>query len=189
MPEILTLSADNNLNIEPEFLTLVSESESGREQRRSKWDTPLHSYLLNFKNITAGEFTSLYNFFIDRRGQYEYFLWENKDESPITKFNRPKEEVTADYQQEDTLSLAHAPVVALSETIYDDDTPLVRDTDYLIDNNTGLITWLIKPASGSIITADYRFYRNVRFEEDKIPFKRTAFGVYNVQVKLREVRV
>jgi len=54
-------------------------------------------------------------------------------------------------------TLANAPVMELTETVYLDGTAQTRDTDYTINYTTGAITFSTAPASGVAITADYQY--------------------------------
>jgi flagellin-like protein len=55
-----------------------------------------------------------------------------------------------------TFYVRYAPVLADSQTIYIDGVAQAETTDYTFTDATGLITFLAAPASGEVITADYR---------------------------------
>lgn len=180
--EIFTLTADSKATETPKFFTLVTETESGKEQRRSKWSTPLREWELTFKNRPTSEMQTLRDFFIARKGQYDSFYWLNPNEYQRTAYS-----VDSDYGSENTTVLPDFPIVT-GAIVYDDGVALSASTDYSINTTTGTITWINKPAAHSVITATYQFYRVVRFMEDSLDIERVAFGVFNMKVSLKEVR-
>jgi len=51
-----------------EYKTLVSEFESGVEQRRQKWSAPLRTFKLVYRNRTAAEYSDVKTFFTAKLG-------------------------------------------------------------------------------------------------------------------------
>jgi hypothetical protein len=180
--QVFSLTPDNKVGNKKSFQTLMSEAESGKEQRRSKWTTPLRMFTLNFTNRPKSEVQTLEAFFDARKGAYDSFYFKNPDDNPITA-----EQVTGNYQQENTDNLLKFPVVSGSVTIYRNGTPL-SPADYTVNVTTGQISWINKPVSGSVITADYQFYYIVRFDDDDLDIQRIAFEVYSFSLKFKEVR-
>lgn len=67
------------------FNTLITEFESGKEQRRSK-GLPRRIFKLEFEkeNTTKTEATEIWNFFVARKGRFEPFEWDyEKDDGTI----------------------------------------------------------------------------------------------------------
>ena len=172
-----------------EYSTLINEAESGKEKRRNKWPEGCakRTFKLEYKAITQTRYSSILAFFSARSGMKEAFWWENFNESPITKLHPSGIVVDPDYQSQDTTILKHYPIIADSQVIYDDGAPIAEGVDYSLIDLTGEITWIIKPANGSVITADYRFYRVVRFDNDKLSPERIAFEKYNLELLLKEI--
>ncbi len=56
-----------------------------------------------------------------------------------------------------SFNLDHTKIVPGSEKIYLDDELKTRDTDYTINNDTGVITFTNAPGNGVVITADYTY--------------------------------
>jgi len=54
-------------------------------------------------------------------------------------------------------TLANAPVEVDSEVVYVDGVAQTRDTDYSINYETGVISFVTAPPSGAAITADYDY--------------------------------
>lgn len=180
-----------------EFNTLINDEESGKEKTRNKWPTGTingvtrgstkRSFGLVYNSIKQTTYNSILDFFIARVGRKEAFYWENFNESPILNVYPNKIIITSNYLAENTSQLAHYPIIPDTQTIYDDGVALVEGVDYSIVDATGVITWIIKPANGSVIRANYRFYRSVRFKEDTLSFERIAYQVYNLSFSVREI--
>lgn len=62
---------------ELKFKTIVSEAESGKEQRRKKWTNPKREFTLKFDAIDDTTAKSIRDFFIARGGRFEAFTWLN----------------------------------------------------------------------------------------------------------------
>ena len=179
-----------------EFNTLVNDEDSGKEKTRNKWPTgsingvtegcAKRTFTLTYKTISQSKYSDILAFFRARCGRKEAFYWENFNESPIFNIYPSKIIVAANYQGENTTQLAHYPVIADTQTIYDDGVALTEGVDYSLVDSTGVIAWLIKPANGSVIRANYRFYREVRFGNDKLSPERIAYQKYNLDIIVRE---
>lgn len=61
--------------LDHEFRTLISDFESGKEQRRTMWRFPKRTFALIYKALamTESQRDALYEFFQNRRGPYESF--------------------------------------------------------------------------------------------------------------------
>ena len=181
-----------------EFNTEVSDrSESGKENRRNLWPVgivnnqevgyAIRTLQMEFKGIDQTRYSNIVTFFAARKGRKEAFYFENFNESPILNFFPNKITLDANYQGSNTTQIPHYPLIANSQTIYDDGVALVEGVDYSLVDATGVITWIIKPANTSIITANYRFYRVVRFDHDKLPQPRIAYQKYNLELTVIEI--
>lgn len=80
-----------------EFNTLVTEFESGKEQRRAK-GLPRRIFTLEFEKstTTSSEAQAIWDFFVARKGKFEPFLWDYTNADGVT------EELTVRFDQ-DTL--------------------------------------------------------------------------------------
>ena len=63
-----------------EYKTLVSEFESGVEQRRRKWAAPLRKWRLRFSNRTKADMELVRNFFSAKYGAFMAFTWTNPND-------------------------------------------------------------------------------------------------------------
>lgn len=178
------------------FNTLINEKESGKEKRRNKWPSGTinnvtmgygkRTYRLVYRALSQTEYNTILIFFSSRMGMKEAFYWENFNESPITYIYPSNIIVDNDYSSEDTTTLAHYPIIGGTQTIYDDAVALTEGVDYSIVDTTGVTTWINKPAATSVITATYRFYREVRFDADELSPARKAYQVYDLDIMVTE---
>lgn len=74
--------------------------------------------------------------------------------------------------------LANKPIKPESDVIKIDGIVKTRGTDYVINNETGEITFAVAPANGSVITADYLWY-----------FLRNKINVVEIDFIEKKVRV
>lgn len=194
--EILTLTPGFIYLENKQFSTLIFEADSGKEKRRNKWPTGTlngattytckRSFRVNFKSLNQTELNIFLQFLEARGGRKEAFYWENINESPILRPYPNKIIIDASYAGANTSQIAHYPIIADTQYIYDDGTLLTEGVDYSIVDSTGVITWINKPVNGSVVRGNYRFYREVRFDTDEPAVERVAYGVYNVEVMLKE---
>ena len=79
----------SDFNFKPDFVidetvqykTLISEFETGVEQRRREWENPIRKWSLRFKTRTLSEMNDVKNFFISKYGAYSGFTWTNPNDS------------------------------------------------------------------------------------------------------------
>lgn len=182
--DILTFLPDFGYERENDQRVLISETDSGKEQRRLKHTKEKSSFRMGATNMTFAEKVALFNFWKARDGQFDVFLWEDLIENPIVG-----EVVDPSYSGSGTVSLEHTFIIAGSFTIFADAVALVEGggADYTIDLTTGVITF-VTPASqsGKAITADYRFRFKVRFN-GTIRCAQTSGNNYRVQIALIEI--
>jgi len=195
--EIFTLTPGFVYTENKQFNTLIFDTDSGKEKTRNKWPTGTingttkytckRTFRASFKSLIQTQLNTIIQFLEDRGGMKEAFYWENFNESPITRVYPSKIIVEANYQAANTSQLAHYPIIANTQTIYDDGATLVEGVNYSLVDATGVITWIIKPANGSVVRADYRFYREVRFNSDEPSIDRIAYQIYNVELTMKEI--
>jgi hypothetical protein len=61
------------LILSPRFNTVISDMDSGAEERTSKWLFPKYDVGVKYSGISAADAQTLWNFFLARRGAYEAF--------------------------------------------------------------------------------------------------------------------
>lgn len=61
--------------IEPEWRTIVTEFDSGDEQRRAKWTYAHYNIRLSYYGLNSSAVANLYEFYMARKGAYEAFTF------------------------------------------------------------------------------------------------------------------
>lgn len=74
------------------FRTLITQFESGKEQRRSK-GTPRRSWNLRYRK-NASDASDLWSFYVARRGAYESFEWLNPVDGQTYKVRFARDQLT-----------------------------------------------------------------------------------------------
>ena len=100
-----------------QYNTLITQYESGKEQRRSK-GLPRRKFILQFEKATTinADTQEIWEFFIARRGRFETFLWDYQKSDGTT------EEVTVRFDmdalnRETFMSIVYSFGIALIEVI------------------------------------------------------------------------
>ncbi len=180
-----------------EMKTLRQEASSGLEAVASLWLLPIWHWELTYDLMDAavagGEFQTLVDFFLARRGAFDTFLFVDLDDQSVT---------------DQTFGIGNGSTVAFqlnraliasgfAEPIYNlNGTPVIKDAgvtktagvDYNI-NATGLVTFTYTPVAGHALTWTGSYYFRCRFEEDLATFEKFARRLYkNATVKLRSVK-
>jgi hypothetical protein len=60
-------------SLEMEYRTVVSQFDSGNEQRRSKWSFPKYNVTLHYNALEATDVDTLWDFYQARKGSFEAF--------------------------------------------------------------------------------------------------------------------
>src|SRR4030042_6727721 len=84
---ILSLNPEFGLTESLTFNSVITESESGKEYRDALWDHGLREYRLTCKYLTQAAMDIIWNFFIARKGMYDYFLVKVLTEFEISAEN------------------------------------------------------------------------------------------------------
>ena len=167
------------------FRTLISEMESGKEQRRAMWSTGLAQFLVRKQFVSTANIQSLRSFFKARQVAYDLFWFDNPDDNQIT------DEVIGTGDGTTTVfNLAKYPVQTGYTSIFKvNGTPVSATLSNDNVNFRGKVTFAAAPAAGTGLLGTYRFYYVVRFMEDILVRALTQFGLYEFDAKLQEVRL
>jgi len=182
VPEVFRWIPQYPINEQVVFRTLISQTEHGLEQRRSKWLRPRRRFGIRFNALPKQDFDAIWDFFIARRGSYEPFYFRNLHDDPVED-----EVVGTGDGTTTTFSFANRYVVPETDRVYLDGVLQVRDADYTIDTDAGRITFATAPAQGVTITASYEFYRKVRFDIDNLQREQFAFLLFRAELPMMEV--
>lgn len=161
--------------------------DNGREQRNQLFNQPIRGWLLNYEMIDKAGRDKLLEMFNRAKGAYATFLFEDSDDYECafadcsytavggettvqlskTYFGSTSESWTENKKKIQP-SAIYAPVVKIGSTVK------TEGTHFTLDDTTGIINFAggSSPngalSAGNVVTANYRFYYKVRFNEDQI---------------------
>ncbi len=173
-----------------EFNTLIADFESGKEQRFAKWSQPKMRFNIDLGVMDEDDANTLMDFFEARQGPAESFLFENLNERAVTAESLGQASVggaltaTLDRTQ---IRKSSVTITANGDTATDDGSGnLTGDFTGTINYVTGAVS--ITGATGNAaVTAAYRFYRLVRFQENSLSRGMFAFKLFQTRLTLVEV--
>ncbi len=178
-----------------QFRTVVSDFESGAEQRRLMWRFPKRTFLLLYKAVamTDAERYVLYKFFQQRSGSYESFYffdftmrrffdqYVGYGDGSTATFDLPSKTTTNDA----TLKVY---VAGVEKTI-------TVDFNFVSGGGGGgsdRITFIAGhiPALGALITVDFNGYLRIkgRFKDDKLTEELFTVDYETISVSIYEVK-
>jgi uncharacterized protein (TIGR02217 family) len=170
----------------PTWNTTVIQTDSGAEQRISRWDAPRRRYDAAYGVRTAAAIYAVLQFFLARQGRLYGFRWKDwqdfttasdgisspaNDDQAIgtgngttTVFQLKKTYTSGAGTHTRTITkpVADTTVVAVAGVAQ------TAGTDFTVDTTTGQITFDSAPASGAAITAGCQFDVPVRFDDDHL---------------------
>lgn len=170
----------------PKYKTAVTGFETGAEFRRQLWTFPKRSVSLKYGPLTQSEIDTLYNFFATANGSFGTFTFA----WPFS------ESITNEYVGRGDGAVV---VFDIPSTSTNSGTLVVNvdgvPTSVTFGSGTGYdgrdrVTFASAPANGSTVTmfGDGILTLKMRFEEDELDKEMFRYVLYNVGVKLMEVR-
>ena len=182
--EVLTFTPEFGLKEDIEYSTLIFESDSGKEKRRSKRSQGIRT-LDCFLNSESEEAIDLiWDFFKARKGRFDSFWVKFPTSHKIAN-----EAVGTGNDIDTVFNLDLFPIDTASIKVYLNGVQITSGFTVINDltNEVSKITFVSPPSAGVAITADYEYYIQVRFEEDKLSRELVSVKLYNSSVKLKEV--
>ncbi len=191
----------------PERRTDIVTLASGHEERNASWAHSRRRYDAGLGMTNLDQLEEVVAFFEARLGQLHGFRW--KDWTDF-KSCQPSETPSATDQiigfgdgntQSFALRKAYSsgaqtyyrpiskPVVG-SISVAVAGTSLTEGADFTVDEETGLVTFVVAPAIGQDVTAGFEFDVPVRFDVDRIETSLATFSAGEIpHVPVVEVRV
>lgn len=180
----------------PQFLTQVSESLSGFEQRNQLWSQPRCKFDIGGALRTSAEYVDatysinvVRNYFYSVRGRLHGFRLKDftdyKDDAggilgtgngATTAFQMVKRYTTGAFTTDRQIK---KPVTATIQ-VYKDAVLQTLTTHYTLNSTTGVVTFVTAPANGTVLTWTGQFDVPVRFEQDNL-MMRMEGGLYQIQ--------
>lgn len=171
----------------PQYRTLVTDFQSGKEQRRQLWSFPKRSFALKYGALDQSESDIVYNFFNARKGRFETYTfffpfveshvgeYVGVGNGSTTVFDLPSKNTDSG-----TLTVYEAGTTSSPQPTFSSGT----GTD-----GRDQITFSSAPATGDYITADFdgQLGLKMRFNADVMPKELFSFKLYNHEIELFEV--
>lgn len=191
--QVFAFELDVPYEEEIQYVTLISESEGGAEQRYQKWQKPKRVFRLKLDARYQTEADQIWRFYTARKGSFDTFLFQNPTENPVTaeRFGSGDGTQTIFY-------LGGAVDMATGDLIVTPGSAVVTRSigstgDYLafsaytINENIGKITTNVSLPSGDVLRANYNFRYRVRFKDDNLTREIFAVNLYRFGVDLIQV--
>lgn len=177
------------LVVEPELNTLISNKDGGGEQRRQKLLYPKYNVAVRYKTISPAEASTLWEFYLARKGSYEAFYIYDLVLLMGIAFNHVGEYCATG---DGALVVFDIPGRSTSsQIIYVDGVDETSNITILYGggaSNSDRVQFdVAAPSAGAIITVDFTgFLRmRVRFLEDKLPRTIFNYNMFRYGIKLK----
>jgi uncharacterized protein (TIGR02217 family) len=164
----------------PNWSTSRVESLSGYSQRNQQRSRPVHTYSYSSAEKDRATLLAIKGFHTSVRGAlYTWLLKDWGDYSRTSESLGIGDGVETDYQLVSNEGPDNPYVRTIQYTksgtlnVYVNDVLQTITTDYSV-SATGLITFVVAPASSLAVTADYEFYVPVSFDQDSCQIEITA---------------
>lgn len=195
--EIFNFQVDSPYEEEIKFLTVISESESGREQRYQKWLKPKRTFRMQLRArslLGQAESNQIWRFYMRHKGAFDSFYFENPTENPVTAETVGSGDgIKTVFYLGNKVSLNTGDAILVPNSL-----TLKRSIggtgDYLsfaaytINNDFGKITTNSALPSGDVLRADpYEFFYRVRFKEDNLTRETMVASLSTFGLELEEV--
>ena len=191
--EVFNFTLDTPFSEDIRFLTIVSEGESGKEQRYQKWLRPKRTFRVKLDARQATETDNIWRFYTRHKGSYDTFLFQNPNENPVSAETVGSGDGVksvfylgnkVDFETGDLI------VVSGSETItrsVGGSGDYLSFSAYTIDNATGAITTNAVFPSGDVMRAAYNFHYRCRFRDDQLSREAFTGELWNFGLELQEI--
>ena len=183
------------------FHTLISQFESGKEQRRGIWLKPLRSWKVSLSVLERNDIATLWDFYIARKGALQTFIFNDLNDDPITDEAIDGLGVGLTYSgflaepliKRSSVSMA---IGNTSSAIIDTgvggftmgSSPVVDVVSSSLNYETGQFSLVVGTPPGAAISAGYSKQHRVRFESDVLTKKLFAYRLYNNNLGLVEIK-
>ena len=161
------------------YKNLVTNFDSGNEKRRNRWFSPKRKFKVALSGNSETAMNAAWAFYVARSGKFETFLFENPAESPAVRVYIGTGNGSNKY-----FFIPSIPVYSQATT-----TVYVANVSvtFTVTLSTGFLALTAAPAVGKIVTASYRCFRTVRFNDDDLTRELFAYKLLNADLELVEV--
>lgn len=191
--EVFNFTLDTPYEEDIRYLTIVSEGESGIEQRYQKWLRPKRTFRVKLDARQATESDQIWRFYTRRKGSYDTFMFQNPNENPVTAETIGSGDgvktvfylgQSVDFATGDLIAVSGSEALTRSVGGSGDFLPF---SSYTIDSGVGTVTTNSVLPSGDVLRANYRFYYRVRFKDDNLTREAFTGELWRFGLDLTEV--
>jgi len=182
-----------NLQYQEEWSTDLVSYDTGKEQRNQIWERPKRHWVLPYTTLLIEYRDKLKELCSRAKGMYNVFLFEDPYDYWCTLSECSITAIAAqvDFQLVKTYYSGTAqawtenktriqPGTIFPPVVKVDGVAKIEDTDYSLDDDTGIVTFGAAPGAGKVITANYRFYCPVHKEDDIYEETTIYSGILNM---------
>ncbi len=175
----------------PEFSTEVIVLSNKSEKRNQNWTYPRETWDVAYGVKAKADLDDLINFFYAREGMAHSFRFKNHADFEATStiiglgdgadttFQCVKQYISGGISFERKIT---KPILSGFQA-YVSGSPVTA----FANETTGIITFQVAPGNGLVLTADYSFYVQMRFDSDSLPVNLASYLAEEATVPLLEV--
>lgn len=190
---ILNITPDTPYEEEIKYTTLISEGESGKEQRYQKWLKPRRTFKIHLEAQDNAASKTLWDFYQARKGSFDSFLFQNPTENPVSaeRFGSGDGSRSVFYVGNSvgigTGDLILTPSSLVVTRSVGGSGDFLSFSAYSIVETLGQITTNSPLPSGDVLRGAYNFLYPVRFKDDNLTRENFSTNLYRFGLDLIEV--
>lgn len=165
--------------------TSLLESASGKEYGVTAWSSPRRKFGLTYsvldERFTTNELRDLIGFYLARLGAADTFLFEHLEDNTVAGAQIGiGDGVTTQFQLVRTFGTFVEPINA-PKSVTAVMTNGVDLGGWMVDAETGVVTFSVAPSPGAVLTANFQFYFRCRFMNDYQDVNEFAYKLWEAQ--------
>lgn len=184
-PTLAGLSWDGDWTVM--FSTKIKTATSGKEYRAAMMSAPLYKVQLPYEFLRSGiqqELQTLFAFFQARQGSFDSFLFLNPNDNAVVdqaigtgnatnKVFQLVRGIAAGFSEptQNINVITNIKIAGVAKAL---------TTDYIV-SSSGLITFVVAPANGALVTATFSYYYRARFLSDSASFKEFVNNIFSTK--------
>lgn len=198
--EVFNFQMDSPYEEDIKFLTVISESEGGKEQRYQKWQRPRRTFRIQLRardlnpSIVNKEADQIWRFYMRHKGAFDTFLFQNPNENPVTS-----EIIGSGDGAKSVFYLGGSVYIGTGDLIVTPGSVTLQRSiggtgdflsfsTYTIDESLGQITTNAPlPVADVLRVPAYNFRYRVRFKDDNLTRQTFTANLCDFGLELEEV--
>lgn len=181
------------LFVTPVWRTLISQVETGAEQRKQKSLFPIYDVVVNYNLLREADAQTLWEFYMDRKGAYEPFYIYDLSLLENIAFNHTSQYCGTGDGTTDVFDIPGRSTS--SQTIYVAGVTQSTPGDYSIltgggNSNSDRVDFVSAPAAGEVITCDFTGFLRIRsrFLYDRLSRSYFMYNLFKYGIELKGLK-